>query len=167
MGILIRPFQQGDSPTLRELTVSAFEGVSIDHNIDSRLGTIAGRDWRWRKARDVDRDMTDERSTLAVAVDETLAEVVGYVTMQCDEETRIGCIHNLVVRSELRGQGLGRRLIEHALEHFRSAGMAVARIDTLEQNAIGGYLYRSVGFEEVARQIRFAMSLVDQPEQDR
>jgi ribosomal protein S18 acetylase RimI-like enzyme len=146
---------------LRELTVAAFEGVSIDHNIDRQLGPIAGRDWRWRKARDVDRDLDLFGAELAVAEDEQRDTVVGYVTMQCDAETRIGWIHNLVVAAGVRGQGLGRHLIEHALAHFRGAGMTVAKIETLEQNPIGRHLYRAIGFIEVARQIHFAMPLSD------
>ena len=88
---------------------------------------------------------------------------MGYVTMQCDPETRIGWIHNLAVETEARGQGVGRRLIEHALAHFRAAGMTVAKIETLEQNPIGRHLYPSVGFVEVARQIHYAMALPDRP----
>ena len=148
---------------MRELTVAAFEGVSIDHNIDQRLGPIAGRDWRWRKARDVDRDIDLLGAELAVAEDDQTGAVVGYVTMHCDPETRIGWIHNLAVGAEARGQGLGRRLIEHALAHFRAAGMTVAKIETLEQNPIGRHLYPSVGFIEVARQIHYAMPLTDRP----
>ena len=89
--------------------------------------------------------------------------MVGYVTMQCDAETRIGWIHNLAVAAGAQGPGLGRRLIEHALAHFRAAGMTVAKIETLEQNPIGRHLYPSVGFIEVARQIHYAMPLTDQP----
>jgi ribosomal protein S18 acetylase RimI-like enzyme len=83
--------------------------------------------------------------------------------MAFDPEPRIGWIHNLAVQADLRGQGLGRRLIEHALDRFRAAGMTVARIETLEQNAIGRQLYPSIGFLEVARQIHFAMALSPQP----
>jgi ribosomal protein S18 acetylase RimI-like enzyme len=163
MPITIRPFREPDRPVLRDLTVAAFEGVSIDHNIDERLGPIAGRPWRWRKARDVDRDLDLFGAMLAVAEDEQTGIVLGYVTMYCDAETRIGWIHNLVVGASARGQGLGRRLIEHALAHFRSAGMTVAKIETLEQNPIGRHLYPSVGFVEVARQIHYVMPLGDRP----
>jgi ribosomal protein S18 acetylase RimI-like enzyme len=164
MSIVIRPFRESDRPVLRDLTVAAFEGVSIDHNIDERLGPVAGRDWRWRKARHVDLDLDLWRAEVAVAEDDNTREIAGYVTMQCDPETRIGWIHNLVVSSKVRGQGLGRRLIDHALARFREAGMTVAKIETLEQNAIGRHLYPSMGFIEVARQIHYAMPLADRPD---
>jgi ribosomal protein S18 acetylase RimI-like enzyme len=163
MAIHIRPFQEADRPVVRQLTIAAFEGVSIDHNIEVRLGLVAGRDWRYRKSRDVDRDIDVLGALLAVAEDDRSGEVVGYITMHCDPETLVGWIHNLAVGAEARGQGLGRRLIEHALAHFRAAGMTVARIETLEQNAIGRHLYPSVGFVEVARQIHYAMALLDRP----
>src|SRR5262245_66483945 len=97
MAILIRPYRESDRARIRELTVAAFEGVSIDHNIDRQLGAIAGRDWRWRKSRDIDRDIDWLSAALAVAQEQPSGEVVGYVTMQCDPETLIGWIHNLVV----------------------------------------------------------------------
>ena len=59
MAIDIRPFQEADRPVVRQLTIAAFEGVSIDHNIDLRLGLVAGRDWRCRKSRDIDRDIDE------------------------------------------------------------------------------------------------------------
>jgi ribosomal protein S18 acetylase RimI-like enzyme len=161
MAIVIRLYREVDRQRVRDLTVSGFEGVSIDHNIDSRLGPIAGRDWRWRKSRDVDLDIDVLGAELAVAEDEGTGGVVGYVTMQCDAETRIGWIHNLAVAAGLRGGGLGRRLIEHALAHFRAAGMTVAKIETLEQNPVGRHLYPSVGFIEVARQVHYAMPLTE------
>jgi ribosomal protein S18 acetylase RimI-like enzyme len=167
MAIIIRPYREADRPVLCALTVAAFEGVSIDHNIDQRLGSLAGRDWRWRKARDLERDIDLLGASLAVAEDDCTAEVLGYVTMHCDHEARIGWIHNLAVGTLARGQGLGRRLIEHALEYFRTAGMAVARIETLDQNAIGNHLYPSIGFIEIARQIHYAMPLGDHPVHER
>ena len=103
MAIDIRPFREADRPVVRELTIAAFEGVSIDHNIDLRLGPIAGRDWRWRKSRDIDRDIDELGAELAVAEDDRPGAVVGYVTMQCDAETRIGWIHNLVVAARAHG----------------------------------------------------------------
>jgi ribosomal protein S18 acetylase RimI-like enzyme len=63
------------------------------------------------------------------------------------------------VLPQSQGKGLGRRLLEHALEYLRQQGMECARIETLEQNPIGSHLYPGLGFEEVARQIHYAMRL--------
>ena len=163
MAIRIRPFHESDRAAVRHLTVAAFEGVSIHHNIDLKFGFAAGRDWRFRKSRDVDRDIDTPDALVAVAEEIQSGAVVGYVTMQCDLETLIGWIHNLAVVNEARGQGLGRRMIEHALAHFRAAGMTIAKIETLEQNEVGRHLYPSVGFIEVARQIHYAIALGDKP----
>ena len=38
-------------------------------------------------------------------------------------------------------------------------GMQVAKIETLEQNPVGQHLYPRLGFQEVARQIHYAMRL--------
>jgi ribosomal protein S18 acetylase RimI-like enzyme len=158
MTIRIRPYRESDREALRALTVDAFEGVSIDHNIDTILGPIAGRDWRWRKGRHVDEDIDAPGAELAVAEDDATGRPVGYVTMLCDRQTLIGWIHNLAVAPEARG-GLGRRLLNHALDRFRAEGMTVAKIETLEQNPVGRHLYPSLGFREVARQIHYAMDL--------
>jgi ribosomal protein S18 acetylase RimI-like enzyme len=159
MPISIRPYREPDRAAVVALTIDAFQGVSIDHNLDERLGPLAGRDWRWRKGRDIERDIAMPSTELAIAEDESGA-VVGYVTMDFDPETRIGWIHNLSVSADLRGRGLGRQLLQHALERFRAAGMTVAKIETLEQNPIGRRLYPALGFREVARQIHYAMPLV-------
>ena len=46
-----------------------------------------------------------------------------------------------------------------ALEHFRSLGLAQARIDTLTCNEVGQHLYPAMGFRELARQVHYVMPL--------
>ena len=57
MGIVIRPFRETDRAAVIVLTGAAFPGASIEHNVDERLGAVAGRDWQWRKGRDVELDI--------------------------------------------------------------------------------------------------------------
>ena len=155
--MLIRLFEPEDLEALRSLTIEAFEGVSIDRNIEERFGIIHGHDWRWRKARQIDDDVAC--STGAAFVAEESGKVMGYVTTRVDKEAGIGHIANLAVSAEARGQGLGRRLIQHAVDFFRAQGLSHAKIETLDQNAIGQHLYPSCGFREVARQIHYVMQL--------
>jgi len=155
--MLIRAFEPGDLELLRRLTVEAFEGVSIDHNMEKRFGVIGDKDWRWRKARQIDEDVGANSSGVFVAV--AHGNIIGYVTTRVDRETGIGHIHNLAVAAAARGQGLGRRLIEHALDYFRGQGLSHAKIETLDQNSVGQRLYPACGFVEVARQIHYLRKL--------
>jgi ribosomal protein S18 acetylase RimI-like enzyme len=153
----IRAYRSGDLQALRRLTVEAFAGVSIDQNMEKLFGPIHGHDWRWRKARqlDADADLHPQGIFLAEEGDHLL----GFVTTRVDAEAGIGHIPHLVVSAESRGQGIGRRLIGHALDYFRSLGLTHAQIETLEQNATGRHLFPACGFQEIARKIYYARSL--------
>lgn len=157
MDVVIRPYRPSDLPVLRELTVTAFDGVTLEQDFERVVGTPNGRDWRWRKARHIDDDVAADPAGVFVA--ELRGEVVGYVTTRIDREAGKGRIPNLAVAASARNLGLGRRLIEHALAHFRAAGLEYAVIETMAGNAVGNHLYPACGFVEVARQVHFARKL--------
>lgn len=153
----IRMFRDADLATLKAITVEAFDGASIDQMIEGRFGLLNGGDWRGRKARHIDADVERDRDGIFVA--DTGGEVLGYVTTWTDAEAGIGHIPNIAVRAGHRGHGIGRLLIDHALDYFRRAGMTHARIETLENNEVGIHLYTAMGFDEVTRQVHFIMAL--------
>lgn len=153
----IRDFQPGDLPILKQITVEAFTGVSIDQGMEREFGPINGHDWQWRKARHLDEDAAREPE--GIFVGEIDGEIVGYISTWQDREAGIGHIPNIAFRPAYRGQGLGRRLIEFAMAHFRRSGLTHAKIETLAQNAVGNHLYTSLGFREVARQVHFLAAL--------
>ena len=155
---MIRLYEPRDLERLKEITAICFVGVSIDRNIEEKFGLLGGRDWRWRKLRHIDADVADDNAR-GVFVCEQDGEVVGYITTRVDPESKIGWIPNLSVLPAHQSKGLGRKLVERALEHFREQGMECAKIETLAQNEIGSHFYPSVGFEEVARQIHYVMHL--------
>ena len=71
----------------------------------------------------------------------------------------IGHIRNLAVTPAEQGHGIGRALIDHALQHFRRQGMRAARIETLEQNERCAEFYPRLGFTEVGRQVFYFKEL--------
>jgi ribosomal protein S18 acetylase RimI-like enzyme len=154
----IRPYRDNDVDRLKEITAICFDGVSIDRNIQDRLGIIGGHDWRWRKLRHIDADVAREHAA-GVLVSEIDGEVVGYITTRLDQESKIGWIPNLSVLPVHQGRGLGRQLMQAALAHLRAAGMECAKIEALVQNEVGTRFYPDMGFEEVARQIHYVMRL--------
>lgn len=155
--MLIRSFRSEDLPTLKRIMVAAFDGVSIDQGMQKLFGVIHGHDWQWRKARHLDEDAARDPSGIFVA--EINGRIVGFISTWQDREAGIGHIPNLSLEPDCRGKGFGRQLIEFALQRFRDAGLTHAKIETLEQNAIGNHLYTSLGFREVARQIHFVAEL--------
>lgn len=155
---MIRPYCPADLDRLKEITAICFAGVSIDADIEARFGLIGGRDWRWRKRRHLDADVEGDRAR-GVFVWEEDGAPVGYITTRLDPESRIGWIPNMAVLPQFQGRGIGRRLMEHALDFLRQSGMEAAKIETLAQNAIGSRFYPSAGFQEVARQIHYFMRL--------
>lgn len=155
--MFIRQFESRDLDELRRITIEGFEGIAIDQNVENALGVLGNHDWRWRKARDVDEDVAANPSGVFVA--EVEAKVAGYISTRLDRESGKGRIPNLAVDQSARGRGIGRRLIEHALDYFRREGMAFAMIETMANNPVGQHLYPSRGFIEVGRQIHYAAKL--------
>jgi ribosomal protein S18 acetylase RimI-like enzyme len=152
--ITIRLYRPDDLAELRQLTVESFAGVTLEQNVEDSLGVLNGRDWKWRKSRHVDEDVAANPSGVFVA--EAGGRVVGYISTRIDRDAGKGRIPNLAVAEEARNHGLGRRLIDHALDYFRKEGLAYAVIETMAQNAVGSHLYPACGFVEVARQVHFA-----------
>ncbi len=159
-GVMIRSYQPGDLPRLKEITVICFEGVAIDRNMERLFGEIGDHDWRWRKLRHIDQDVAGAHADgVWVYEDETSHEVMGYITCRVDQGSKVGWIPNMAVLPEAQGRGIGKSLMEKAFAHFRESGMEVAKIETLEQNPVGQVFYPGVGFEEVGRQIHYAKKL--------
>ncbi len=155
--VTIRAYRIGDLEAIKCLTLEAFGGVTLEQNIEQSLGLLHGRDWRWRKSRHIDDDVAANPTGIFVA--ESRERLVGYITTRVERDASKGRIPNLAVAAEFRGQGLGRRLIEYALDYFRREKLEYALIETMAQNEVGQHLYPACGFVEVARQVHFARRL--------
>lgn len=155
--VKLRVYEPSDLETLREITVSSFGSVAVDEMLEQRYGVWNERDWKARKADHINDDVAANAAGCFVA--ELEGRIVGYITTRLDWVNGVGRIPNLAVTEEMRGRGLGRSLIERALEYFRNEGMALAKIETMASNPIGQKLYPACGFEEVGRQVHYALRL--------
>jgi ribosomal protein S18 acetylase RimI-like enzyme len=79
-----------------------------------------------------------------VALDD--GELVGAVMCGCDG--RRGYLHHLAVKPELRGQGIGRELVEHCMAALRAIGIAKAHIFVIKENESGKVFWRNAGWQE-------------------
>jgi [ribosomal protein S18]-alanine N-acetyltransferase len=75
-------------------------------------------------------------------------EVVGYAIVSI----AAGECHilNICIDERLRGQGLGRCLMQYLLEHAREAGALMAYLEVRPSNITATGLYWSLGFEQIA-----------------
>jgi ribosomal protein S18 acetylase RimI-like enzyme len=74
---------------------------------------------------------------------------VGYVTIFPNAESDALDIGPLYVRKQCRGRGLGRRLMESALEYAREKGVQKVYTATWGENLRVRRLFESLGFEYI------------------
>jgi ribosomal protein S18 acetylase RimI-like enzyme len=156
---VIRPYRPEDLARLQEITAQTFGPVSIDRNMEQLFGPFGQGGWQGRKVAAIADDCKLQPDGVFVAEDPQTHKPIGYITTRLSQTSKIGWIPNLAVDPAYQGKGLGRALIQYAIDFFRQSGMEVAKIETLEQNPIGQGLYPTLGFKEVARQIHYAMRL--------
>ena len=154
----IRGLRLEDQAAVEAITAEAFRGVSIDEVIEQRYGPLRPLSWQTIKSTAVGAEVREQTATCFVA--ELDGQVIGYITTAISQRTSTGRIPNIGIARGYRSLGLGTRLIEYALAYFRRQGLRLARIETLVQNSVGDYLYRKLGFQEIARQIHFVQPLV-------
>jgi GNAT superfamily N-acetyltransferase len=68
-----------------------------------------------------------------------------------DEAAERARIRLFLVGPELRGQGVGRRMLKHAITQARSIGMATLVVSTFDRHAAACAIYRRAGFRETGR----------------
>ena len=138
------------------MDMASFSGVSDDRAMQGVSG-IAIRPWEARDCSDVQallKLLSEDAEVTAGDAPTYVAEkdrrVVGMVTL-CVFTTLTGAkayLDHLVVAPQWRRRGVGRALMQHAIERAEAAG--ASRID-LTANATkeaGHALYRSLGFHE-------------------
>jgi GNAT superfamily N-acetyltransferase len=87
-----------------------------------------------------------------VAADGQAAEIVGYVYAGVEPHSwkelreEAGFIHDLVVRSESRGQRVGTRLLESASDWLKARGVPRLMLWTAERNPGAQRLFERLGF---------------------
>ena len=85
--------------------------------------------------------------------EESDGQILGNLSLrQTGERHQRGwIIGNVVVAPEHRGQGIGRALVEAALEHIQINGGKWVGLEVSSDNAIAGQLYEKLGFRAVGQ----------------
>lgn len=86
------------------------------------------------------------RAMAFVALDETTGEVLGVVRIHSDSIYESG-EYAILLRSDLKGRGLGWALMQLIIEYAKSEGLKVIAGDVLQENTVMLEMCRNLGFE--------------------
>ncbi|WP_291865770.1 bifunctional acetate--CoA ligase family protein/GNAT family N-acetyltransferase [Bradyrhizobium sp.] len=86
------------------------------------------------------------RAMAFVAVDEITHEVLGVVRVHSDSIYESG-EYAILLRSDLKGRGLGWALMQLIIEYAKSEGLKVIAGDVLQENSVMLEMCRNLGFE--------------------
>ena len=67
-------------------------------------------------------------------------------TILCGHDGRRGHLYHTAVLPEMRGQGIGRALVDAALDALRGAGISKAGLLVFADNALGNRFWDQFGF---------------------
>ena len=101
----------------------------------------------------IERSVRGEIADAVLVARAESGSLVGLITLGAAGPT--GEIGLLAVREDARGAGVGRALVEAALERFRSSGRRRAEVATQGENASACRLYETCGFERAREQTVF------------
>ncbi|WP_440990008.1 GNAT family N-acetyltransferase [Haloarchaeobius baliensis] len=108
----------------------------------------------WYDTDRLELDAVAADTALVVAIDEDADEdragpVVGFLHGVVDDDT--GTLLRVYVDPEQRGEGMGRALVEYAIDDFDTRGVERVEAMVLAANEPGNEFYESLGFELVQR----------------
>jgi ribosomal protein S18 acetylase RimI-like enzyme len=122
-------------------------------------GETAWDDYRRRIA---DVASRADHTVVLVAIEE--GHILGTVTLELEDrvpggherpalEANQAHVRMLGVHPEVRGRGIGKRLMYACIDHARRAGKSVMTLDTTEQMKAAQRLYESMGFRRGPDQV--------------
>ena len=106
----------------------------------------------WTRAM-YEEELRQPATSFIIVVRTAAAPVAGYCSYRVvSDELQI---NNVAVRPDHRGKGIGRALVEAALDHGRATGVRTALLEVRRSNASAQRLYLSLGFTEVGERPRY------------
>jgi ribosomal protein S18 acetylase RimI-like enzyme len=151
MPLDVRLAEAPDYQKIEDMVIESFEPITWFKKVDEHIGPLNGRDWRMRWK---DR-LRHVFETEIVLVGETGGELAAMSSGTLDHDAALAYIDLLAVGKRFRRRGYGREMLCEMMQYMKSLGGQYVYLDCLTDNDTGNALYRSEGFEEVARQVRW------------
>lgn len=123
---------------IREMTVGDYENVYALWKTIKGFGIRSIDDSREGVERFVRRNPT----TSIVA--EENGEVIGAIL--CGHDGRRGCFYHVCVKEEHRKRGVGKKMVEAAMEALKKEKISKVNLIAFQTNQVGNHFWRSMGW---------------------
>ena len=137
--IFVRPIRPDDEPLMRDLLAHVskqdlrfrfFDSIKeFSHQFLARLTDIDG-----------------VRAMAFVAIDEASSELLGVVRLHTGSNRETG-EYAILLRSDLKGRGLGWALMQRIIEYAKSEGLSRIDGQILQENSVMLKMCRELGFK--------------------
>ncbi|HAV40061.1 MAG: GNAT family N-acetyltransferase [Aquificota bacterium] len=139
----IRRAENGDIKDLIEVYLQGYKGLE-EYSYTHPEDVQAYLNWLFR------------RDVAGIWVAEEEGKIVGFIASDGNwfskrEGKVVGAIHELVILPEYRNKGIGKALVQKAIEYFKSRGLDTAELWVGDKNTQALEFYKSLGFEEKDR----------------
>ena len=164
-GVILRPAREADLPQVDEITIICYTAIAESYidMIGPECYEVVKHDphltWQERKTGQ-NRRLFAEHPDWVWVLDNG-RQVIGFVTFYLIPEQGYGHIDNNGVHPEFAGQGWGKFMYQHVLEHFRAQGLRYAHVDTgLDPAHIPARrAYEAVGFDRQVPTVEYWQDL--------
>lgn len=156
MSLEFRIAKASDYQKLEDLCIDSFEPITWSKKAEERFGPLNGKGWRecWQMR------FAAVFETQTILIGEADGEMAAFASGTVDPKTLLGFIDLLAVDQRFQGRGYGRQMLRGMLEWMKTQGAVHANLECLADNDAGNDLYRSEGFQEVARSIRWFVKIL-------
>jgi ribosomal protein S18 acetylase RimI-like enzyme len=163
--VVLRQARDDDLPRVDEIAIMCYKPI-----FDSYVAMLGQEcyeavrhdpelTWEERKTGQVRRLYGEHPEWLWVLEEE--GKLIGFVTFELIPEKNMGAIENNGVHPDHAGQGWGKLMYRHVLQHFREQGLRFAFVDTgLDDAHIPARrAYEAVGFDRPVPMVHYWQDL--------
>ena len=142
--MLIRKAKKEDIESIHKLDR---ESTKYHKKFDKDFYTISEKWWKIKKNSQL---KSIKSPTNLILVSEIDGKVVGYIWgyIETIMKHKIGKIQELIVTSKQRGKGIGKELIKHILDFFKTKECVVSEIEVFVKNLPTIQVYEKIGFKK-------------------
>ncbi len=96
-----------------------------------------------------ERHMQPEKTLLEVVEDTPTGRLVGVLDVEEEGWRKTAWVWNIMLDVDVRGKGIGRRLMEHTIDWSRRRGLRAVLLETQSNNTPACHFYQRMGFQLV------------------